>query len=323
MGSDGVTTIRWGIIGCGDVCEVKSGPALQKADGSALVAVMRRDGAKARDFAERHGVSHWFDDADAVIRHPEVDAVYVATPTSTHKDYTLRAAAAGKPVYVEKPMAMSPDECQAMIDACAEAGVGLYVAYYRRALPRFEALRTMAQDGTLGTVRMVTVRQFRRAGDAVPQPWKLDPAVNGGGLFVDMQVHVLDWLDQAFGPALAVAGLARNQTGRMGGEDAVGLSVAYEGNVVASFACGYAADKIEDAVTLIGDKGRVTMGFMAHTPITLETEAGRQVVDIADPAHVHQPLVQQIVDHLRGGPEPASSGQNGLRVAQVVEQLLA
>ena len=112
-----MATIRWGIIGCGDVCEVKSGPALQKADGSALVAVMRRDAARAEDFAKRHGVPHWTDDADAVIHHPEVDAVYVATPTSSHKDYTLRAAAAGKPVYCEKPMAMSLAECDAIVSA--------------------------------------------------------------------------------------------------------------------------------------------------------------------------------------------------------------
>jgi len=208
-----------------------------------------------------------------------------------------------------------------MIEACEAAGVGLYVAFYRRALPRFEALRTMARDGTLGTVRMVTVRQFRRADDVLPQPWKIDPAVNGGGLFVDMQVHVLDWLDHAFGAAQDVAGLARTQTERYGAEDAVSLSVAYQGNVIASFACGYAADKTEDDVTLIGDKGRATMGFMAHTPITLETEAGRQLVDVPDPPHVHQPLVQQIVDHLRGGPPPASGAENGLRVARIIEQL--
>src|SRR6185436_2348451 len=98
----GMDTIRWGAIGCGDVCEVKSGPGFQKAAGSQLVAVMRRDRDKAADFARRHGVPRFYADAEALIADPEVNAIYVATPPSTHMLYTKMAAAAGKPVYVEK-----------------------------------------------------------------------------------------------------------------------------------------------------------------------------------------------------------------------------
>src|SRR5438067_1919276 len=111
------STIRWGIIGCGDVTEVKSGPGFRKAQDSALVAVMRRDGAKAADYARRHGVPHWYDDADKLVADPEVNAVYVATPPGSHLEYALRVAAAGKPCYVEKPMARSHAECRRMIDA--------------------------------------------------------------------------------------------------------------------------------------------------------------------------------------------------------------
>src|SRR5687767_13456988 len=110
-------TIRWGIIGCGDVCEVKSGPGFQKADNSTLVAVMRRDGDKARDFAVRHGVPKWYDDAQKLIDDPEVDAVYGATPPSSHEEYAVRVALSGKPVYVEKPMACTHQQCLRMIEA--------------------------------------------------------------------------------------------------------------------------------------------------------------------------------------------------------------
>src|SRR5882672_3909851 len=149
--------VRWGIIGCGDVTEVKSGPALQRATGSALVAVMRRDRAKAEDYARRHGVARAYDDAAALIADPEVDAVYVATPPSSHQDYALAAAQAGKPVYVEKPMARSHAECRSMIDGCARADVPLFVAYYRRALPRFLKVKQLIDDGALGEVRLVNV----------------------------------------------------------------------------------------------------------------------------------------------------------------------
>src|SRR4029078_10487220 len=143
-------TIRWGIIGCGDVTEVKSGPGFQKANHSALVAVMRRDGRLARDYAERHEVSRWYDDAAKLIHDPEVDAVYVATPPSSHKQYTLMSAAAGKPVYVDKPMALKFAECDAMICACRDAKVPLFVAYYRRALPRFLKVVELLRSGVIG-----------------------------------------------------------------------------------------------------------------------------------------------------------------------------
>ena len=134
--SDG-SSIGWGIIGCGSVTEVKSGPGFQLAQGSKLVAVMRRNGQLARDYARRHNVPRWYDDAQALIDDPQVDAVYIATPPDSHAAYTMAAARAGKPIYLEKPMARSVAECRRMRQACREAGVPLFVAYYRRALPRF------------------------------------------------------------------------------------------------------------------------------------------------------------------------------------------
>ncbi len=163
-------TIRWGIIGCGDVTEVKSGPGFQQAEHSRLVAVMRRNGALARDYAQRHGVPTWYDDAAALIHDPDVDAIYIATPPSSHKAYTLMSAQAGKPVYVEKPMALNVAECQAMIEACRDAGVPLFVAYYRRALPRFLKIKELIEAGAIGAVRSVSIAFYRPAGPAAPDP---------------------------------------------------------------------------------------------------------------------------------------------------------
>ena len=177
-------TIRWGIIGCGNVTEVKSGPGFQKATNSHLVAVMRRDGAMAADYARRHGVPHWYDDADALINDPAVDAVYIATPPNAHQAYTLAAAKAGKPVYVEKPMALNYVECQTMVAACKAAGVRLWVAYYRRCLPRFLKVKALLESGAIGAPRLVTVRFYRDWVQPVDQtqlPWRVQPAVAGGG----------------------------------------------------------------------------------------------------------------------------------------------
>src|SRR4030095_10215885 len=169
-GGPRMKTIRWGMIGCGDVTEVKSGPGFYKAEHSALVAVMRRNGALAADYARRHGVARWHDDAEAIIRAPDIDAVYIATLTDTHCDYTLRCAAAGKPVYVEKPMALTYTECTAMVDACRAAKVPLWVGYYRRALPRFLKVRELIESRAIGLVRLVGTRWFQPPGDTQHVP---------------------------------------------------------------------------------------------------------------------------------------------------------
>ncbi len=197
-------TIRWGMIGAGDVTEVKSGPAFYKARNSALVAVMRRNGDLAKDYAERHNVPRWYDDANALINDPDVDAIYIATPPYVHQEYTLKAATAGKPVYVEKPMAMNHDECLTMIEACKAAGVGLWVAFYRRMLPRFRKIKELVDSGAIGEVRSVTTAMYRP-----PHPgemnvndlaWRVQPEYAGGGIFVDVGVHTLDFLDYLLGP---------------------------------------------------------------------------------------------------------------------------
>ncbi|MFT4566818.1 MAG: putative dehydrogenase, partial [Saprospiraceae bacterium] len=154
-------TIKWGIIGVGDVCEVKSAPAMQLIEHSELVAVMRRNGEKAKDYADRHNVSRWYDKAESLINDPDVNAIYIATPPNAHTEYALMAAKAGKPVYVEKPMATTTLKCQQMIDACTSAGVPLYVAYYRRRLPNFEKIKSLLESRAIGDVRMVTIQLYQ------------------------------------------------------------------------------------------------------------------------------------------------------------------
>src|SRR5262245_3894720 len=174
-------SVRWGMIGCGEVAEVKSGPGFQKANGSALVAVMRRDRLKAEDFAKRHGIPCVHSTAQALIDDPEVDAVYVATPPSSHCELALRVAGAGKPCLVEKPMGVNHSECVRMLEAFRKAGAPLWVAYYRRALPRFLKVRELLGSGVIG--RLTSVRVDVCATLATGESalaWRFDPAIAGG-----------------------------------------------------------------------------------------------------------------------------------------------
>ena len=315
-------TIKWGIIGCGDVTEVKSGPALQKVEGSSLVAVMRRNAEKASDYATRHGVERWYSDADALIADEEVNAVYIATPPSSHKEYTVKVAQAGKPVFVEKPMALTVAECNEMIDACKSAGVPLLVAYYRRKLPRFEKMRELVQGGAIGDPRMISVRHFKKAGGMPDQGWKVDSTVNGGGFFVDMQSHALDWMDYVFGPVQEVSGVFSNQAGLYNAEDTVSVSLKFDGGVVASGAYAYAASHEEESVTVYGTEGHVSMGFFRASSVRLVRGDDVTEYSLPDPAHVHQPLIETVVAHLQGTGTCPSTGNTAVRTTQVIEKIL-
>ena len=130
--------IKWGFIGCGEVTEKKSGPAFNKVPGSSVVAVMSRNADRAKSYATRHGIARWYDDAQALLDDPEVNAVYIATPPSSHATYAIMAMKSGKPVYVEKPLAATYEECLRVNRVSRETGVPCFVAYYRRYLPYFQ-----------------------------------------------------------------------------------------------------------------------------------------------------------------------------------------
>ena len=319
-----MTTIRWGIIGCGDVTEVKSGPAFAKARHSALVAVMRRTSDLARDYARRHGVARWYDDAEALVHDAEVDAVYVATPPDTHGAYTRLAAAAGKPVYVEKPMARRLHECREMIEACRAASVPLFTAYYRRALPRFVRVKTLLDDGAIGAPRVVTVtltRRHQRVDGALP--WRLVPSISGGGLFVDLASHTLDLLDFLLGPLTDVQGGAANVGGFHEAEDLVSAVFTCEGRVHGTGVWCFDADRDADQVEIVGTMGRVRFSTFDEHPLHIERHGRIETEVVTHPAHVQQPLIQTVVDELMGVGRCPSTGESGARATAVMDTLLS
>lgn len=315
--------IRWGIIGCGDVTEVKSGPAFNKVRHSSLAAVMRRNGELARDYAQRHGVPRWYDDAEALVGDPGVDAVYVATPPNAHREYTLLAARHGKPVYVEKPMAINVAECRDMMEACRTAGVPLFTAYYRRALPRFLKVKELVDAGAIGEVRAVVVTLYRRPTPIDgPLPWRLDPATAGGGLFVDLGSHTLDLLDLLLGPITEVRGGAANQGGAYVAEDIVSASFAFASGARGTGVWCFTADRDADRVEMIGTAGRLGFSTFDEEPVWHERNGQTESFAIAHPPHVQQPLIQTIVDDLRGEGLCPSTGETGARTTRVMDELL-
>lgn len=310
---DEAQRIGWGIIGVGDVTEVKAAPAVFRIEGSDLVHVMRRDEDKARDYAERHGIKRWSTDARAVIDDPEVDVVYIATPTAAHASYAIAAAKAGKHVLVEKPIAMTEAEAHDMLEAAEENGVELWVAYYRRSLPRFTAVRDLLAANEIGQVLSVqtTWRQ-----PSTFTGWRWDPEHNRGGEFAETACHAIDILDHLVGPINDPAGVTTAD------HHAVAASFRL-GHVPASgtwtFGCGDEADE----TVLVGTGGTIRFATFSPKPIVVSTPVGTTKHPVDDPPNVHGPLVASIVAQLHGHGRCPSTGRSALRTAALVERVLA
>lgn len=318
----GRNVVRWGIIGCGDVTEVKSGPAFQKADGSQLVAVMRRDAAKAADYARRHRVPRWYADAAQLVADPEVDAIYVATPPNAHLDGALLAAAAGKPAYVEKPMARHTAECDRMIAAFAAARCPLFVAYYRRALPRFTLVKELLDRGEIGTVTAVShalTEPFHRRDAG----WRTDVATAGAGHFLDLGSHALDLVDWLLGPLGEISGTAANRATANAAEDTVAMSFRTASGAVGSALWDFAAAVRRDSLRLEGTDGAIEFSIFENAPVRVENAAGNRTIVRDHPSHVQQPMVQSAVDDLLGRGVCVSSGESARRTSAVMDIVLA
>jgi predicted dehydrogenase len=212
-----------------------------------------------------------------------------------------------------------------MIEACRAAGVPLFTAYYRRALPRFMRVKALVEAGAIGTVRAASIGVYRRfAPPAGERPWRIDPAIAGGGLFVDLASHQLDLLDWLIGPIVEVSGGAANQGGLSGAEDIVSAAFAFASGARGTGLWSFSASGDTDRTELVGTRGRLTYTTFSDAPIVVETEAGTERLDLPFPAHVHQPLIQTIVDDLRTGTSSCpSTGESAARTTRVMDSLLA
>lgn len=323
------TEVRWGILGVGNVCEVKSAPAMNLIPNSKIVAVMRRSEEKVKDYAQRHGVPKWYTSASDLINDPEVNAIYIATPPNAHLELASLAAAAGKPVYVEKPMARTHQECLEMIEICEKANVPLYIAYYRRELPHFRKIKELISDGTLGDIRTVHINLKQKLDASlitkVETNWRVDPELAGGGYFFDLASHQLDLMDFFFGKITHAKGFSSNQAGTYKAEDIVVGSFVFQSGVLGSGNwCFTTSENAElDQTIIYGSKGKISFETFGKGEFKLEID-GKETEKISFelPKHIQEPLIETIVGDLLGTKTCISSGITGARANWVMDQLV-
>ena len=299
--------INWGFIGCGEVTEKKSGPAFNEVEGSQVVAVMSRSENKARSYAERHHIRKWYTDAQELIDDPDVNAIYIATPPSSHATFAIMAMRAGKPVYIEKPLAASYNDCIRINRISEQTGVPCFVAYYRRYLPYFQKVKEIIQNGTIGKVINIQIRFSVPPRDLDYKnekelPWRLQPDIAGGGYFYDLAPHQIDLLQNIFGVITRAHGYPANRAHLYKAEDSVSACFFFENGVTGSGSwcfVGHESAK-EDCIEVIGDKGSLSFSVFTYEPIVLITSEGKQSITVPNPSYVQLPMIKHVIEHLQG-----------------------
>ncbi len=316
--------INWGIIGCGSVTELKSGPAFNKVNNANLMAVMSRNLHKAKDYAQRHKVAHFFDDANQLIQSPHVDAVYIATPPSSHAAYAIAAMKAGKPVYVEKPMAATYKECVEMNKVSQETGMPLFVAYYRRTLPGFLKVKELIDENIIGKVLSVNVRLTRPVTEGEKDnSWRVDPSIAGGGIFYDLASHQLDYLDFLFGPIIEAKGFKSNNNTWYTAEDTVCACFKFENGVIGNGSWSFVthAEAKKDTIEIIGSEGSILFGSFSHQPIKLINDKGIIEFPYLNPENIQYNLIKQVTESILEDKKCVSNGISASRTNNIMEQI--
>lgn len=335
--SNGV--IRWGIIGAGDVCEHKSGPGFYKAPASVLQAITKRNSEAAEDFARRHHAGSWYTDPQKLINDCKVDAVYIATPPHLHKEFASAAMKAGKPVLVEKPMALNARECDAMIECSIHTGSPLWVAYYRRAMDKFKQIKKALEEGRIGKPQSVIIEFSQNRSryalhhspvDSAAEDmsnWRVDPRIAGAGVIADMGSHMLDLLDWFTGPVSTVHSVVTNRAGDYEAEDLTAVSFLSGNSAAGSPVVGtalwdFAGREEVDRTVIRGSEGYIAYATFDAQPAIICHNGVISELSAAHPEHVHQPLIELINNELRGGEGSPSTGVSGARTNRVLDAIL-
>lgn len=317
--------IRWGIIGCGSVTEIKSGPPYSKVEGFELSAVMRRDENKVKDYAKRHGVKKYYTNADELIEDPEIDAIYIATPPDSHKYYGLKVAAAGKPCCIEKPLSPNYYDSLAIYEEFEKRKLPLFVAYYRRSLPRFKQVKVWINSGAIGKIRHINwllSKPPNSMDESKNYNWRTDKLIADGGYFDDLASHGLDLFVFLLGNVKTAHGISLNQQGLYSSKDAITACWLHENGVTGAGSWNFGTNIREDKVEIYGCNGKIEFAVFPDQPIVLNNNSGIQSVFIENPENTQYYHVKNMRAQLFENKEHPSTGLSATHTSWIMDKIL-
>jgi 1,5-anhydro-D-fructose reductase (1,5-anhydro-D-mannitol-forming) len=316
--------IRWGIIGCGKVVEEKSGPAFNRVPNSSLHAVMRRNIELAKVSASKLGATKCYDNVDELINDDMIDAIYIATPPGVHIEHAIACSHAKKPTYIEKPIARSYNESLEIVKAFEASNTPLFVAHYRRALPRFKEVKSVIDSGEIGKVHEVDFRLMRKYQPSdTSQSWLYNAEVSGGGKFFDIAPHTIDLMIFLFGEFESVFGLASNNNKDYLVEDIVTMTFKTTSGVLGTANFNLISTEKSDQMIIHGSNGQIALSVHGNAPIKIDGIRGTRYIDIKNPVCIEEPMIETVVNELLGLGTCPCSGRDALSTSKVIDMVLS
>lgn len=316
--------IKWGFIGCGKVVEKKSGPAFNTANNSSIYAVMRRNLDNTKVSAEKLGAQKWYDNVDDLLKDNEVNAVYIATPPGLHLEQAIKCCQAKKATYIEKPFARNYKEALEITEMFEKAGVPLYIAHYRRALPKFVKIKRLLEEGIIGKICEVDFRLNRKYNkEEILNTWLYNTELSGGGKFYDIAPHSIDIMVYLFGKFTKINGIATNNSKEYNVEDVVVMSFETENGVIGTANFNSIAFDKKDKILVYGTNGTMEFSMHGNDDIVIKNENGEEKLHIDNPDIIQEDMVHEVVDSLITGKHlNTCSGREALETYRIIDEVL-
>lgn len=321
-----MTTIKWGFIGCGSVTEVKSGPAYQLTRGFEVAAVMCRNIEKAKDYAKRHNIETYYNNANDLIQDKNIDAIYIATPPDSHLEYALQVAEAEKICCIEKPLTPNYLDSLKIESAFKAKGLPLFVAYYRRSLPRFLKVKSWIENGAIGDIRHINWT-FSKPPNTLDlnkvYNWRTDANIALGGYFDDLASHGLDLFSFLLGNFDDATGICKNQQKLYNAYDAITATWIHKNGITGSGSWHFGSKDRFDDVTIIGSNGHITFSVFLENPIHIKSNTNEEYLSINHPKHIQLYHVNGIKDELiLNNFKHPSTGKTATHTSWVMDKIL-
>lgn len=313
-----VRQFRWGLIGLGRIADTEIAPGIAALDGHELAIVVSRDQAKAEAFAASHGARGAMTSYEEMLAAKDIDAVYIATPNALHADQVMAAAAAGKHVLCDKPLAMSVSDAEDAVAACEDAGVRLGIMFQTRRFEGVPEAVAAVRDGTIGRVVMAQVEMG--AGRNLPKGWRTEPSLAGLGTINNVGVHAFDLLRYLLGAeVLEVAAMVDREEG-FAVDTAAAALIRFDNGTLAYVNANQSVGYPQDDFVLYGTSGRV-LGRNLSRPrrdgTLIVTTADGQTEMSANTSGGYRETLAAFAEAIEAGWDPSPSGVDGLRSVEL------
>lgn len=316
-------TLRFGLIGCGDIAQKRVAPALRDSEYCELIAVSRAQSSLAETFARQFGAKRWYADWRELLNDEEIDAVYIATPVNLHAEQAIAAAERGKHVLCEKPMALNVTECDRMIHACKSSGVGLGVAYYRHFYPVVRRIKEIIDSGEIGTPIVCQINAFEwfDPEPTNPRRWLLNRQQSGGGPMFDFGCHRIEVLLNLFGSVVRLEATKSNEFFKREVEDVATALFQFERGTSATLTVAHSARESQDTLDIFGSTGSIHVPVLNAGLLRVLSESGERTESHPPAMNLHMPLIEDFSRAVLEKRNPAVDGSIGRSVAAIEDEI--